>query len=150
MKYTSISDEQMELIETVLTDWEKQEMSEIAPRTDMLHGLREVRFRAIDVPRKYNEDRPWETETEDAESLVYAINEELERDAVPRETNFGCPTIVETAAEYDDREEALERLHDDVAMIVEIAHNFGWTLHDYDEHTISLQPAEDEHTADSL
>jgi len=150
MKYTAITDEQMELIETVLTDWEKQEMSEIAPRTEMLDGLREVRFRAIDVPRKYQDDRPWEVESEKPESIVYAINEELERDAVPRETNFGFPTIVETSTDYNDREQALERLHDDVAMIVEIAHNFGWTLHEYSEDSISLRPAEDEHTIDAL
>lgn len=150
MKYTSITEEQMELIVSVLTDWEREEMSKIAPQNEMLDALRDVRFRSIDVPQKYNADRPWEIESEEPESIVYAINEELGRDAVPRNTHFGFPTVVETSTDYDEEQESVEQLYDDVAEIVGIVHKLGWTLHEYGKDTISLRPAESEHTIDTL
>jgi len=150
MNYFAFDDDQLEIIESVLTDWEKGEMSEISPRRDMLRGLREARFRAVDVPRTYRNEKPWEVQTEPVETLVYAINEELGRDAVPRDTGFGFPSIVEATAEYEEEDEALERLHDDVAMVTAVAHKFGWTLHEYTTENIMLIPAEDEHTVDDL
>lgn len=149
MNYLTLSDEQLELLESVLTDWERQETQEVAPRVEMLDGLREVRFRAIDVPRVYREEQPWREDTSDTQTVVYAFNEELGRDAVPRNPGFGYPEVVEVSADYDE-DEPLEELHDDVAMVTNLAHKFGWTLHDYTEDHIMLRPAEDEHTVDNL
>lgn len=141
MKHLTFRDEQLELLEQILADWEEQERESIDPRYDLIEGIEEVRFRAIDVPIRYRADRPWDTDTEDVETMVYALGEELERDVYPRQVGYGWPDVIEVSTRYDPQEHTIEELQDDVAEVVTVAHELGWTLHNYDAERIILKPA---------
>lgn len=141
MKHLTFRDEQLELLESVLADWAEQERESIDPRYDLIDGIEEVRFRAIDVPIRYRADQPWATETEDVETMVYALGEELNRDVYPRQVGYGWPDVIEVSTHYDPDEDTIEALQDDVAQVVSVAHEFGWTIHDYDDGRIIIKPA---------
>jgi len=142
IKHLTFRDEPLELLETALHKWEESELESVNPDYDLVEGIQEVRFRAIDVPIRYRADQPWETETETVETMVYAMGEELNRDVVPRQVGYGWPDVLEVSANYNpEGEDTLEDLHDDVATVVSVAHEFGWTIHDYNGDRIILKPA---------
>jgi len=150
MKYTSISENQMEIIEKVLSDWTSKERGKMSPRFELVEDLESARFRAIDIPRMYNSDEPWKIKSKEPIDVAIEISERLERDAMERQSGFGFPPVVETSTDYNAEREVLELLHNDVVEVVKIAHEVGWTLNEFTEDGISLCPAEDEHTVDSL
>jgi len=141
MKHLTFRNEQLELLESVLAEWTEQERESVNPRYGMIDGIEEVRFRAIDVPIRYRADQPWETETESVETMVYALGEELDRDVYPRQVGYGWPDVIEVSTAYNPSEDSIEVLQDDVATVVSVAHEFGWTIHDYDDERIIIKPA---------
>ena len=141
MNHLTFKQEQLEVLERALTTWEEQEIESVSPNYQLLNAVHEARFRCIDVPVRYRADQPWKEDTESVETMVYAMGEELDRDVYPRNIGYGWPDVVEVSTEYSSKEDTLEALHDDVAMVVSVAHGLGWTLHDYDEERIIVKPA---------